>query len=198
VRFRKITDGKLEVTLSIPATKTEIAFKYGLHDKYLYFDERRVFSQVDGSLNVLALAVNQDFHLGPFYFNHRVLLQKSTLPEVLDLPLVSANATYYFEYELVRRVLRMQLGVDVRYSTLFNGYGYDPSLGMFYNSTQPLGGYVWADAFIAFRWKTATPFIKYEHINQGLWEQPYGYFAAEHYPRVMGTIKIGLSWKFFD
>jgi hypothetical protein len=195
--FEKVTDFKLEGTLSIPKTNTEVAFKYGVHDNYIYFDENKTLSQYGSPLNIFALTLTQNFRLWHFYFNHRFLFQQSTAPKILDVPLMSANFNYYFEYELVKKVLRMELGVDVQYCTQYNGYGYDPSLGMFHNSPQQLGGYLWADAFIAFRWKTTTPFVKYEHVNQGLWEQP-GYWAAVHYPRNMGIVKIGLSWKFFD
>ena len=126
------------------------------------------------------------------------MLQKSSDPEVLDLPLFSANVTYYFNYELVKRVLRMELGVDVQYCTQFRGYGYDPSLGMFHNSPQMQGGYLWADAFVALHWKKATPFVKWEHANQNLWEQPNGYYSAINHPRNLRVFKFGLSWKFYD
>jgi hypothetical protein len=117
---------------------------------------------------------------------------------VLDLPLFATNFTYYFNYELVKKVLRMELGVDVQYATPFNGSGYDPSLGMFHNSPQQLGGYLWADVFVALHWYRATPFVKWEHANQNLFEQPNGFYSAVNYPRNFRVFKFGLSWKFFD
>jgi len=118
----------------------------------------------------------------------------------VPLPLLAASAACYYECDLVKDVLHMQLGIDVQYSTKFNGYGYDPSIGMFYNASDKrmLGGYLWADAFASFRWKTATPFIKYEHAGQGLFDWNTSYFAATHYPRNARVFKFGLSWKFLD
>ncbi|GHT12340.1 hypothetical protein AGMMS4956_06800 [Bacteroidia bacterium] len=194
----KIKEYKLEGTLSIPYTQTVATFKYSLYDKYIYFGEDHLPAQTADPINIVALRIDQNFKLWYFHFNHRFLLQTSSMPSALDLPLLSANGNYYIEYEIVKNVLRAQLGVDAQYCTPYNGYGYDPSIGMFYNTPQKVGGYLWLDVFLAMRWKSATPFIKYEHANQFLWEQPHGYFAAVHYPRNARVFKIGLSWKFFD
>jgi hypothetical protein len=116
----------------------------------------------------------------------------------VSLPLVSLSGSYYYECDLVKKVLRMQLGVDFQYATEFNGYGYNPSVGMFYSSTVTQGGHLWADAFVAFRWKRATPFFKYEHVAQDMITGNSSYFSAVHYPRNARVWKLGLSWKFFD
>jgi hypothetical protein len=196
--FHKITETKVEAAISIPKTNTEVAVKYGLHSRYVYFDENRELQQHDKSINVIGLTLNQNFRLWYFHFNHRFLVQKSSEPTVLDVPLFATNFTYYFNYELVKKVLRMELGIDVQYATRFNGYGYDPSLGMFHNSPQQLGGYLWADVFVAMHWYRATPFVKWEHANHNLFEQPSGFYSAVGYPRNFRVFKFGLSWKFFD
>jgi hypothetical protein len=197
-RFHKVTETKIEASVNIPKTNTDAAFKYGLHSRYIYFDENRTLQQTSAAINVLAFTLNQKNQLWKFHFHHRFLVQTSSEPSVLDLPLFSTNFTYYFDYELVKKVLRIELGVDVQYSTSYKGYGYDPSLGMFHNSSQMLGGYLWADVFLAAQWYRATPFVKWEHANQNLWEQPNGFYSAVHYPRNFRVFKFGLSWRFFD
>lgn len=197
-----ITDTRIEAMLSIPQTSTSAAFKYGLHTNYAYFDDDKQLRQHAQALNVIALSIRQDFALWHFKFRHHLLLQRSSAPSVMDVPLAAAAFTYYWDYDftpiLGKKVIRIELGVDARYCTSFRGYGYDPALGAFHTSPQQLGGYVWADLFVAAQWYWAVPFVRWEHANHNLWEQPTGFWGAAHYPRNFRVFKFGLAWRFFD
>jgi hypothetical protein len=194
----RVTQTNITAHISIPQTRTQAEFKYGLHANYIYFDEAKQMRQHGRVINVMALTISQDVKLWYFMLKHRILLQKSDEASVLDLPLFTGNATYYFDYWLVKKVLRLELGVDVQYSTQYRGYGYDPSLGSIHVGGSDLGGYLWADLFVSARWYRAVPFVRWEHVNQNLWEQPIGFWAAEHYPRGFRVFKFGLAWRFFD
>jgi len=205
--FKRGTELRLEGKLSIPSLRIEVGMSQSVHHNFIYFAGDTVANkygdnvlpkQYSDALSITAFTANHDFEAANFHFNHRLLFQVSSEPKVISLPMFAASGSYYYECDLVKRVLRMQLGVDVQYATQFNGYGYNPSIGMFYNSQKQQGGHLWADAFIAFRWKTATPFFKYEHVTQGLIEGNTAYFSAVHYPRNARVFKMGLSWKFFD
>ncbi|MDR0419232.1 MAG: putative porin [Prevotellaceae bacterium] len=200
--FDKTTELRLEGMLSIPFTKTEISVKQSVLSNLIYFEQdknQNVMPYQSEALSITGLTVNQNFRFGGFHFRNRFLLQVSSNSDVVSLPTFSYNGTYYFELEIIKNVLTGQLGFDFSYNTKFKGLGYEPSIGMFYNSTVELGGYPWVDAFLAFRWKRATPFIKFEHLNQNLFDGvSNNYFSAAHYPRNARVLKFGLSWKFFD
>ena len=47
------------------------------------------------------------------------------------------------------------------------------------------------------RWKRMRIFLKYQHVNKGLFGNGE-YFSAAGYPLNPGMFKIGISWGFYD
>jgi hypothetical protein len=189
---------RLEASLLIPMLRCEVGVNQSIQDNFIYFGRNAIPQQHPGTLSISALTLNHQLEFKGINIHHRMIMQLSSDESVVSVPLFAVNATYYYERDLVKNVLRMQLGVDLQYCTLFNGYEYNPSVGMYHTSPVQLGGHLWADAFVAFRWKRTTPFIKWEHVLQGLIEGNTRYFSAVHYPRNERVFKFGLSWKFFD
>ncbi len=204
--YNRETEGRLQAKLSIPSWRCEVSVSQSVFNNYIYFagestakyGDNITPEQYDEALSITGLTVSQNLEAAGFHFNHRLLFQLSSDEKIVSLPKFALSASYYYECDIVKKVLRMQLGVDFQYATKFNGYGYNPSVGMFYTSQVQQGNYLWTDAFIAFRWKRATPFIKCEHVGQGLIDGNTNYFSAVHYPRNARVFKFGLSWKFFD
>ncbi|MDR0712278.1 MAG: putative porin [Prevotellaceae bacterium] len=196
--FDQNTELRVEAKLRVPSIRCEVGVSQSIQNNFIYFGSDAIPYQYSDALSVSALTLTQDLDFKGINIRHRALMQLSSNEDIVSVPLFAVSATYYYERDLVKNVLRMQLGVDWQYSTRFNGYEYNPSVGMFHTSSVQQGGYLWLDAFVAFRWKRATPFIKWEHATQGLIEGNTNYFAAVHYPRNERVFKFGLSWKFFD
>jgi hypothetical protein len=196
--FDQSQELRLEAALLIPTLRCEVGASQSILNNFVYFGSNAIPQQYAEALSISALTLNQKLDFRGINIHHRILMQVSSNKDVVSVPLLAVSATYYYERDLVKNVLRMQLGVDWQYNTRFNGYEYNPSVGMFHTSSVQLGGYLWADAFVAFRWKRATPFIKWEHAIQGLIEGNTSYFSAVHYPRNERVFKFGVSWKFFD
>ncbi|MGL5914558.1 MAG: putative porin [Bacteroidales bacterium] len=196
--FRRTTELQIQGKFSIPKWNLEAGASYSLLNNYIYFGHEFTPRQYENALSILTGTLTHQFKWAGLHLNHRALVQTSSNQNVLPLPAFAISNSYYYELILIKNVLRVQIGVDWRYATRFNGYGYNPSIGMYHNSDVKIGGYLWADAFLSFRWKRATPFFKYEHLTQGLIEGHNNYFSAVHYPRNDRVFKIGLSWKFFD
>jgi hypothetical protein len=130
--------------------------------------------------------------------DNRVLLQWSTNQEVAPVPLLSAFLSYYYEFWVVRNVLRLQIGLDGRYNTRYYAPGYNPALSAFYNQREvEVGNYPYMDAFVMGKWKRMRIFLKYQHVNKGLFGNGE-YFSAANYPLNPGMFKIGISWGFYD
>jgi hypothetical protein len=196
--FEQSNELRVEAKLLVPAIRCEVGVSQSVQNNFVYFGNDAQPQQLPGALSVSALTLNHALDFKGLNLHHRALMQLSSNEQVVSVPLFAVSATYYYERVLVKNVLSAQLGVDWQYCTPFNGYGYNPSVGMFHTSSVQMGGYLWADAFLAFRWKRTTPFIKWEHATQGLLEGNTSYFSAVHYPRNERVFKFGLSWKFFD
>lgn len=149
-------------------------------------------------VSVTGMYVRKDFTIGKFHFNHRVLLQWSTDQDVAPVPMFSAYLSYYFEFNIVRNVLRAQVGFDGRYNTKYYAPGFNPAVGQFYNQKEKqIGGYPLVDVFAAFKWKRMRIFLKVEHASQDLLGTR-NYFSVLHYPLNARVFKYGISWSFYN
>ena len=155
-------------------------------------------AQHSGNVSLTSVYARKDFRLGGLHLDNRVLLQWSTNQEVAPVPLLSAFLSYYYEFWVVRNVLRLQIGLDGRYNTRYYAPGYNPALSAFYNQREvEVGNYPYVDAFVMGKWKRMRIFLKYQHVNKGLFGNGE-YFSAANYPLNPGMFKIGISWGFYD
>ena len=144
------------------------------------------------------LYLKKDFRLGGFHLNHRVLYQYSSAQEAVPVPMLSAYLSYYFEFNVVRDVLRLQIGLDGRYNTKYYAFGYNPATMQFYNQREKqLGNYPMIDAFVAAKWKRMRILAKFQHLNEDLFGSR-DYFTVLHYPQNKRMFKLGFSWSFYD
>jgi len=104
--------------------------------------------------------------------------------------------SFYVE-QTVFKVLRTNVGVDVRYNTKYENYAYNPAISQFYVgrdvkfATTPI-----VDFWIKASLRKANIFLKYEYANQGIGSQ--GYYTVYKYPMPDKLFKIGVSWNFYD
>lgn len=73
---------------------------------------------------MLSAMLKQDFRLGIFHLDNEVTWQKSSNETVLPLPQLSLYHNFYILTKLAKKVLTVQLGVDVRYFTKYNAPAY--------------------------------------------------------------------------
>ncbi len=163
---------------------------------YLYFDSEGLPTQAN-NVTATSAYVKKTFKLGGFYFVNKVLWQANTNEDVLSLPTFSVFSSLFYEHELVKNVLTGQFGVSGFYRTKFYADAFMPATAQFINQREKkIGDYPFADVFANFRWKRATLFFKYEHVNQGLIDSEY--FTALHYAANRRVFKFGLSWIFYN
>lgn len=196
--FDKENETRFDASLSIPSIDFEVGGSTSVINNKIYYDATGHPAQASESVTVTGLYARKDFRLGGFHFNHRVLLQWSTSQEVIPVPLASAYISYYFEFNVVRNVLRMQFGIDGRYNSKFYAQGWNPATTTFYNQREvKTGAYPMTDIFLNAKWKRMRIILKVEHLNDDL----YGsrkYFSVPHYPLNKRIFKLGFSWTFYD
>ena len=194
----KETDTRFEVQFAIPDFAFETGVNYGMVDRKIYYDSQSQIAQANGEVNLTSVYARKDFRLGGLHLDNRVLLQWSTNQEVVPVPLFSAFLSYYYEFWVVRNVLRLQIGLDGRFNSKYYAPSYNPALSAYYNQREvEVGAYPYTDFFVMGKWKRMRIFLKYQHLNKGLFGDEK-YFSAAHYPLNPGMFKIGLSWGFYD
>lgn len=135
---------------------------------------------------------------GWLHLDMQHLIQHSTDTTQMPVPQLATKNSLYSDLVLIKNVLRVQIGVDLRYHSLFFSPNYDPYTGLFYHQRDAkVGGYLWGDVFLNFQLKRAEFYVKAGHLN-ALWEEERKYFSLPHYPGQGFGIFYGLTWNFFD
>ena len=194
----KENETRFEVKFSVPDFAFEAGAWQGVVSDKIYYASDSNVAQHGGNVSLTSVYARKDFRLGGLHLDNRVLLQWSTDQDVVPVPLLSAFLSYYYEFWVVRDVLRLQIGLDGRYNTRYYAPGYNPALSVYYNQREvEVGNYPYVDAFAMAKWKRMRIFLKYQHVNKGLFGNGE-YFSAARYPLNPGMFKIGISWGFYD
>ena len=196
--FRKTSETKLQARLDIPKWKVSAEVGYALLDGNIYFDSLAVVRQNTSPMSMLSASLSKDFAFGPLRMDNRLLFQVSSNQDVVPVPTLAANSRLYLQFDISKGTMKMQLGGDVWYNTLYYSPAWNPAVGVFYNQkqTQYHNGPV-IDAFINVQWKRACIFLKAENVGQGWPMEKNDYFSAHHYIRTQRALKFGVYWPFY-
>ncbi len=196
--FGKISTTKIEGRLLIPRWKLEAMFGYALLGNNIYYDSNGIVQQNGQAMSVMTAYLRKNFRLWKFHFDHRALFQLSSNQNVLPLPMLSLNFRYYFQFDVVKSVMQMQLGADARYNTRWYAQAYNPVAGVFYNQNEEMyGNCPTFDVFVNIQWKRACIFVKVLNVGLGKPSRSVDYFSAHHYINPQRVIKVGIFWPFY-
>lgn len=186
--------------------KLEAGAEYFLLDKYLYFsqvggagaDSLAIRPSQSGTMNMLKITLGKRMNFGKFNVNTFGVYQKTDNPNILRTPELYAFASVYIDQTFFK-VLKTNIGFDLRYNTAYTAYSYSPGAAQFYNGAKDVTfeSTPILDFFVKASLRKANIFVKTDYANQGLFSK--GYYTVDHYPmanRVL--IKFGVSWNFYD
>ncbi len=150
------------------------------------------------NIQVFSATLSQDLKFGPVHWDNEVSYQKSSQEDILPLPDVSLYTNLYFLFRIAR-VLRVQLGGDMRYFTSYYAPDYAPSIGQFAiqdtsNPRVKIGNYPIVNAYINMHLKHCRIYLSMNHVNAGSGHS----FMAPHYAINPRTFHFGVSWNFFN
>ncbi len=195
--FGKISTTKAEASLLIPRWKMSASFSYGLLSNNIYYDTQGIARQNTKPMSVMTASLNKDFQLWKFHFDHRALFQLSSDNEVMPLPMLALNLRYYFEFDVVKNAMRMQVGANGTFTTKWYAPAYNPVLGVFHNQDkEQFGNCPYVDLFVNVQWKRVSVFVKAVNMNMGWPLDKADYFSAAGYIAPQRAIKIGVTWPF--
>ena len=154
--------------------------------------------QQSGSIQVMSATLHQELHAGIFHWDNDITWQHSTNADVLPLPMLSIYTNPYIVFH-VAKVLRVELGADMRYFTSYYAPDYSPIINNFMvqDASQErikIGHYPIINAYANFAIKRVRGYINVSHVNAGTGR----YFWAPHYPMDPMTFRFGISWNFYN
>ena len=127
--FRKTSETKLQARLDIPKWKVSAEVGYALLDGNIYFDSLAVVRQNTSPMSVLSASLSKDFAFGPLRMDNRLLFQVSSNQDVVPVPTLAANSRLYLQFDISKGTMKMQLGGDVWYNTLYYSPAWNPAVG---------------------------------------------------------------------
>ena len=196
--FSKISTTKVEGSLSIPRWKLDASVGYALLSNNIYYDTLGIVRQNTKPMSVLTASLRKDFSVWKFHFDNQALLQFSSDPNVMPLPLLALNLRYYFQLDVVKNIMQMQIGLNGTFTTKWYAPAYNPVLGVFHNqNAEKYGNSPVVDAFVNVQWKRACIFVKVMNVNMGWPFEKADYFTAAGYIGTQRVLKFGINWPFY-
>ncbi|SER70320.1 putative porin [Pedobacter rhizosphaerae] len=179
--------------------------KYYLTSNYLYFtlDDSNgtnaiLPKQETSDISLIRIDVAKKWSFGKFRMENYVAYQKTDKNAILRTPEFYTYNSIYFRNTFVK-VLKADIGIDVRYNSEYENYLYSPATAQFYIdeknpvsfTSKPI-----VDVFLKANLKRANLFVKYDFVNQGLFQK--GYYTVNRYPMQDALLKFGVYWNFYD
>ena len=154
--------------------------------------------QEGGNVQVFSATLSQDFKVGPLHLDNEVTYQTSSNQEVLPLPDLSVYSNLYLLFHIAK-ILRVQLGGDVRYFTSYYAPDFAPNIQQFavqdnHYARAKVGNYPIVNVYLNMHLKHCRIYLAMNHINQGSGHA----FWAPHYPVNPRSFHFGVSWNFFN
>ncbi len=182
----------------IPAIDNDISVNYNRVSNQIVYDSLSIPRQLSAAVSIWQAAWNSHFSLGHFHLISHIIVQVSSHPDSLPLPLWSSRHSFYYEAPLFKNAIRAQMGIQLSYHSAWYAPAFNPVLGQFYLQNEILlSTYPVIDLFFSFRLKTARLFFIGENLNQALLF-PDGYYASPGYPAGDRTFRFGVNWLLFN
>ena len=151
-----------------------------------------------GSVQVFGATLAQDLNWKVIHWDNQVSFQTSSNQDALPLPKLNIYTNLYLLFRLAK-VLRVQLGADMRFFTSYYAPDYCPAIQQFAvqdanYARMEIGSYPIVGAYANMHLKHCRIYVSAKHVNAG---SGHG-FLVPHYPINPMTIHFGLSWNFFN
>lgn len=146
--------------------------------------------------NVVQLHLFAPIRVKGFGLDINAYVQYSS-SEAVNVPLFAFKASPYYIFNVLRGKLKIQIGMDLMYNTLYYADGYDPVLHQFYcQRDMKVGNYPYWDVNLTMRIKRISFFFRAGHVLSGVIGQ--NYYLTPDYPAMGRSFQLGINWRFYD
>ena len=195
--FEKMQQQSVAFNFSMKKFNFEVGSDFSIYSNVLYFDNSAIARQSLSSIPIVSAFLKKNFSFYNFHLNNKIIYQKVPDLTVIRLPEFVLEHSLYYENDIFKHAMRIQIGASVFYTSAYYSNAYMPATGEFYlQNQQKYGNYPFVDFFLNVRVQTVRVFIKIDHLNSGY--SGANYIMTPHYPVNERSFKIGVSWKFFD
>lgn len=211
--FDKVMRTRIGGSLRYKETKLSVFME--TIQNYLYFAEeqqpytgsddmpRALFGvsaqQSKRNIQVIAATLNQNFRWGALNWENEFTYQVSSEKDVLPLPAFTGYTNLYLQFRIAK-VLRTELGADLRYFTEYYAPAYSPIIGQYCvqdpEQRVKVGNYPIANVYANFHLKRCRFYVMMSHINYS--GKGGNSFLVPHNPINGRIFRLGISWNFFN
>lgn len=203
---------RIEGRLTFPKTSTQLRVAVEEIQNYTYLGMNYNYStstrtglsaqlmQKSGNINVLTAQLQQNFKLGILNWENLVTFQSTSDEDVLPLPKLNVWSNLYLKF-MIARVLSVELGGDITYFTKYYAPDFYGPLNQFAiqqtgESRMELGEFPFVNVYANLHLKRARFFVMMTNVASGAANRMA--FLTPHYPVNSRTLRLGVSWNFFN
>jgi hypothetical protein len=195
--FDKISELNASLYFALLKYRSSVGIAYSVFSNVTYFDNYATAKQYSGTIPVLSAYLKKDFSLWNWHLNNKVTYQDLPDSMVIRLPELILEHSLYYENDVFKKAMKLQVGAQLTYASGFYGNSYMPATMQFYlQNEKQIGNYPFIDLFLNAQIRMVRVFIKVDHVNAGL--SGTQYLQAPGYPLSGRTFKLGVSWRFYD
>jgi hypothetical protein len=195
--FEKIKEQTIAANLCIDKYDLVLGVDFTTYTNVLYFDTAAVAQQYKGSVPVLSVMLKKDITFHNWHLNNKINYQYVADSSVIRVPELVLQHSLYYENNLFKNALRLQIGFAVFYNTAYYANAFMPVTRQFYmQNKHEYGNYPMIDFFLNAKIKVVNVFLKIDHLNSGFTGN--NYMLTPNYIVNQRVFKIGVSWKFWD
>lgn len=176
--------------------KFKASAKIFLLDNFVIFNSDYSPIQLDNFSRVVQFNIYAPFRYKGFGLTANLSLQNAS-SDSIQVPLFAAKSSVFYIFNIFKRKLRLQLGVDVMFNTTYYANGYSPALYSFYfQDQQKVGNFWYIDANATIRISRLYFFARIGNVISPF--QNYNMFTTPNYPMKDFLISVGINWRFHD
>ena len=211
--LNKIFRARIGGTLSYK--KTRLSVNMESVQNYTYFAEGQTpFTNSEGmpvalysvgvaqaghNTQLLAATLNQDFRWGILNWENEFTYQASSNQDVYPVPAFTGYSNLYLLFRIAK-VLRTEIGADIRYFTKYYAPTYSPIIGQYCvqdpEQRVKIGGYPIVNVYANLHLKRTRFYVMCSHVNYS--SGSGSPFLVPHYPLNRLAINFGVSWNFIN
>ena len=176
--------------------------KYKASAKIFLLDNVVIFGpdykpiQLSKFSRLVQIAVYAPFRYKGFGLTTHIALQNAS-SDSIQVPLLAGKANLYYIFDIFKKKLKLQLGLDLLYNTSYYANGYSPALYSFYfQNSNIVGKYWFVDANATIRISRLYFFARIGNLLAPF--QHYNMFTTPGYPNKDFLLTIGINWRFHD
>ena len=187
-----------EIKINTTDNRFDVGIVYQSVKNLIYFNELAVPEQTPIAIQTISAFIHKDLllfkHLG---ISAKYNYQSSSYQSIISIPNHIVNGGLYFQGNLFKNALQIQIGFNAQYYSEFYGKAYSTAINQYYLQTEKkVGNYPFVDFFLNARIKPVRIFVKLDHINQGF--SGNNYILTPNYLQNNRALKFGVNWLFFD